>query len=108
MGKFKVIDDTTVDLGGVFTTVRACLDCGALISGGPTRCLACIRHGEKTTGPVVDCSEAKSCSCRVIEGRSYLCPKCAEELKSERDRFVALYREALGTIAQLQQGILAS
>lgn len=27
---------------GVFTTVRACIDCGVLINGGPTRCKYCV------------------------------------------------------------------
>lgn len=30
----------SIDAPG-FTTIRACIDCGALIAGGPTRCLYC-------------------------------------------------------------------
>jgi hypothetical protein len=33
-------DRDTIGLGP-FTTVRACIDCGVLIVGGPTRCLYC-------------------------------------------------------------------
>lgn len=33
--------DTLAFPGSLFTTVRACIDCGVLINGGPTRCLTC-------------------------------------------------------------------
>lgn len=33
-------------------TVRACIDCGVLISGGPTRCVACVRRMEAKTEPL--------------------------------------------------------
>jgi hypothetical protein len=26
-------------------TVRECIDCGALIAGGPTRCIRCVKEG---------------------------------------------------------------
>lgn len=33
-------------------TVRTCLDCGCLVSGGPTRCTRCVRDLEyNTLGP---------------------------------------------------------
>lgn len=38
-----IIDKDTAHIGP-WTTIRACLDCGVLISGGPTRCKACVRH----------------------------------------------------------------
>lgn len=42
LGPFTPIttDRDTIHIGP-FTTVRACIDCGVLISGGPTRCLYC-------------------------------------------------------------------
>ena len=40
MDKFKV--DTFVPEIG---TVRECKDCGALIAGGPTRCIRCAKKG---------------------------------------------------------------
>lgn len=36
----KVFGNDTAHVGP-WTTVRSCLDCGALITGGPTRCVYC-------------------------------------------------------------------
>jgi hypothetical protein len=36
--------------GGAFTTVRACRHCGALITGGPTACVHCVRELERGKG----------------------------------------------------------
>ena len=32
-------------------TVRTCIDCGCLVSGGPTRCKSCVREIEKNAWP---------------------------------------------------------
>lgn len=41
--KSESAEEDTAHLGP-FTTVRACLECGVLISGGPTRCLYCANR----------------------------------------------------------------
>lgn len=37
-----IIDTFVEELGA---TVRSCLDCGALVGGGPTRCGRCVEDG---------------------------------------------------------------
>ena len=32
-------------------TVRACIDCGCLVAGGPTRCMRCVREIERDAWP---------------------------------------------------------
>lgn len=32
-------------------TVRTCIDCGCLVSGGPTRCTRCVREVERREKP---------------------------------------------------------
>jgi hypothetical protein len=39
-------DGTTIAFRGHFSTVRACRHCGVLVTGGPTACVACVRHEE--------------------------------------------------------------
>lgn len=39
--QFRMTSDDTAHIGP-WTTVRACIDCGVLITGGPTRCLYCV------------------------------------------------------------------
>lgn len=34
-----------------FGTIRQCLDCGALVGGGPTRCVRCVRESERSNEP---------------------------------------------------------
>jgi hypothetical protein len=36
------VDGFVRELGA---TVRECIDCGALIAGGPTRCIRCAKEG---------------------------------------------------------------
>ena len=39
--QFRMTSDDTAHIGP-WTTVRACIDCGVSITGGPTRCLYCV------------------------------------------------------------------
>jgi hypothetical protein len=39
--QFRMTSDDTAHIGP-WTTVRACIDCGVLITGGRTRCLYCV------------------------------------------------------------------
>ena len=39
------IDGFVEELG---CTVRSCIDCGALVGGGPTRCIRCVRELERS------------------------------------------------------------
>ena len=42
MKEYDGVDGFIPELGA---TVRECIDCGALIAGGPTRCVHCAKEG---------------------------------------------------------------
>lgn len=42
MTKYEGVDGFVEGLG---CTVRECIDCAALIAGGPTRCIRCAKEG---------------------------------------------------------------
>ncbi len=67
-----------------FGTVRVCLDCGALVAGGPTRCVRCVR-AEETQAQAQGAGEA------LIEMQRVVADVCATEtkLRAECDRLAA-------------------
>lgn len=52
----KCVSEDTAHVGP-WTTVRACLDCGVLVSGGPTRCKYCVDKIEKQLKRVRDATK---------------------------------------------------
>ncbi len=90
----SVSDDTA--FARPFGTIRACLDCGALVAGGPTRCARCARDvnreptGETLIGPgarnpvVAMPDEKRWCdTCKKVDwarcfGDLWRCSDCGE------------------------------
>lgn len=48
-------DGTLCIIARGFTTIRACVDCGVLMRGGPTRCLYCGNRQSAREPPPCDC-----------------------------------------------------
>jgi DNA-binding transcriptional ArsR family regulator len=80
---------------GPFTCVRACLDCGVLISGGPTRCLPCVAkcvdqgepEGSSQEAPIEEVEPEEAAKPLDVAG------ELANGARSKRGRILAVLRE---------------
>lgn len=68
----ELLVDTFIENLG---TVRSCIDCDALVTGGPTRCVRCAVEG----APGSKFKTGGSIDYRVIDSLFLPCPFCGEK-----------------------------
>lgn len=99
-----------------FGTVRACIDCGVLIAGGPTRCVACVRvleaapkpdaatEGQKVTWESLYVYSRELCEA-VTSQETATAARAARALLAERDAAQAALAEERKRVENLRAAL---